>query len=160
MLSLKLKLGDAERETPPDHSLCFAFPVSKRFMSAAEPYIPATKPYANIAAAREVQCAGGTWQGAAAPTYLKRGENPCVFVASVALHLFLFYLCAHALRSFTRRSLQPRALRPPPQPLSRRAGASDQAWFAAGIALQVGIVIGFFNGLYKVRQNNTKAAPS
>ena len=43
----------------------------KRFMSAAEPFTPATKAPARIDAAREVICAGGTWQGAGHPTWLK-----------------------------------------------------------------------------------------
>eukprot|EP00614_Pseudopedinella_elastica_P008194 CAMPEP_0172586402 /NCGR_PEP_ID=MMETSP1068-20121228/5782_1 /TAXON_ID=35684 /ORGANISM="Pseudopedinella elastica, Strain CCMP716" /LENGTH=97 /DNA_ID=CAMNT_0013381195 /DNA_START=27 /DNA_END=320 /DNA_ORIENTATION=- len=47
----------------------------KRFMSAAEPYIPATNAPANITKAREVLCKGGTWQGAAGPTYLKEGPK-------------------------------------------------------------------------------------
>ena len=43
----------------------------KRFMGAAEPFTPAAKAPARIVAAREVICAGGTWQGAGHPTWLK-----------------------------------------------------------------------------------------
>lgn len=55
-------------------------------MSAAETFTDATAAPANIAQARKVLCAGGTWQGAAGPTYLKEGsKDVAVFYAGIGL---------------------------------------------------------------------------
>eukprot|EP00618_Florenciella_parvula_P005161 CAMPEP_0119467392 /NCGR_PEP_ID=MMETSP1344-20130328/1598_1 /TAXON_ID=236787 /ORGANISM="Florenciella parvula, Strain CCMP2471" /LENGTH=102 /DNA_ID=CAMNT_0007499753 /DNA_START=26 /DNA_END=334 /DNA_ORIENTATION=- len=65
--------------------------MPKRFMGAAEPFEPAKAAPANIVKAREVLCAGGTWNGAggAGPTWLKDGMGDQV-VGGIALGAFLW----------------------------------------------------------------------
>jgi hypothetical protein len=138
--------------------------ILQRFMSEPVPYIPARAPHANIAAIQKIQCAGGTCQGAAGvPTYLKQGAysseredrterrdttSPKDFARAQpsALHSRLPVLAASvgAMELCTGTFLAP--------PSVGSAGTKDLVLFRIGVVLQIGIGLGFIDGLYKVRR--------
>uniref|UniRef100_A0A7S2FUI2 Uncharacterized protein n=1 Tax=Octactis speculum TaxID=3111310 RepID=A0A7S2FUI2_9STRA len=64
--------------------------VPRRTFAHAEEFLPAKAPYPNIAKAREVLCAGGTWHGAARPTYLTEGpKDMALFAISGGIFTFI-----------------------------------------------------------------------